>query len=91
MFNPNYWNHHYRANPKKHKKPEENKELRSPQYLLNQLQPVVDYGLEESNDRGLCQGFMEVAIVSYLMGRGYDCETARDIVQFWEKNEVFKF
>ncbi|WP_105614355.1 hypothetical protein [Vallitalea okinawensis] len=91
MFNPNYWNLYYGTNPKKRKKHEENKEFHSPQYLLSQLQPVVDYGLQESNDSGLCQGMMEVAIVAYLMGRGYDCETAQDIIKFWEKNEVFKF
>lgn len=31
----------------------------------------------------------EVAAMSYLIGRGYDLQTAYQVVESWELNEVF--
>nr|WP_097159423.1 hypothetical protein [Bacillus oleivorans] len=58
-------------------------------YTLSMLAPVVQYGLWEAQFTSYHHAMTEIAAISYLMGRGYDPQTARRIVESWEVNEVF--
>lgn len=61
------------------------KELQDPFYLMDQLKPVIfKYPLRSENKYMTT----ELALTSYLMGMGYDCETAQDIVDLWHSNHV---
>jgi hypothetical protein len=63
--------------------------MMSPQYLLNKLNPVIYYGLGEAEVTSVQHALTEVALISYLMGMGYDFHSARALVEQWEINEVF--
>lgn len=62
--------------------------LRSPECLCRELQPVVDYGICQTQCEGLETTMMGVAVVSYLMGKGYDCNTAQEVFAHWERNRI---
>lgn len=61
----------------------------SPQYFLMRVRPIVRYGLREAQITGTRHAMTEVALISYLMGMGYDFSTAHRLVESWEVNEVF--
>lgn len=55
--------------------------------FLLQVQPAVRHGLRELNDRNARHTMIEVALMSYLMGMGFDFRTATAIVESWESDE----
>ncbi|MEB1810218.1 MAG: hypothetical protein LPK26_23450 [Bacillaceae bacterium] len=56
---------------------------------LSAVEPIVQYGLKEAQYTSIQHAMREVAAITYLMGRGYDLQTARQMVESWEVNEVF--
>ncbi|USL45745.1 hypothetical protein [Priestia megaterium] len=59
------------------------------QETLSRVNPWVQYGLNEAQKTSIPHAMMEVAAITYLMGKGYDPRTARQIVESWEVNEMF--
>ncbi|MDR7247090.1 hypothetical protein [Priestia megaterium] len=59
------------------------------QETLSKVNPWVQYGLNEAQKTSIPHAMMEVAAITYLMGKGYDPRTARQIVESWEVNEMF--
>lgn len=55
--------------------------------FLLQVQPVVRHGLNELDTANPRHAIIEVALMSYLMGMGFDFRTARAIVESWESDE----
>ena len=55
--------------------------------FLLQVQPAVRHGLQEINSQNTRHVLIEVALMSYLMGMGFDFRTARAIVETWETDE----
>lgn len=55
--------------------------------FLLQVQPAVRHGLREINTQNTRHVLIEVALMSYLMGMGFDCRTAKAIVETWESDE----
>ncbi len=60
------------------------------QETLSQVQPWVQYGLKEAQKTSIPHAMMEIAAISYLMGKGYDPRTAHQIVESWEVGEMFR-
>lgn len=56
---------------------------------LNAVKPFVDYGLKEATFTSHSHAMTEVAAISYLLGKGYDPQTAYKMVESWEVNEMF--
>ncbi|SEP36235.1 MULTISPECIES: hypothetical protein [Propionispora] len=58
-------------------------------FFLLQLRPVVNRGLKElEKDVDSKQVLIEVALISYLMGMGFDYRTACTIVKTWASDET---
>lgn len=55
--------------------------------FLLQVQPAVRHGLKELTADNSRHVIIEVALVSYLMGMGFDYRTAQAIVESWETDE----
>ena len=55
--------------------------------FLLQVQPAVRHGLQELNEQNARHTLIEVALMSYLMGMGFDFRTAMAIVESWESDE----
>ncbi len=53
------------------------------------ITPIVNYGLSEAQSTGYYHAMKEIAMISYLMGMGYDMWNAHNIVESWEINEQF--
>lgn len=87
MFYPYYMSRSHQKRGKQRDLHRQVKELHNPHYLLHQLQPVINKTV--NNDRS-SDDLTQLATISFLMGRGYDQETAEDIVSLWAKNNVFK-
>lgn len=56
---------------------------------LKAVKPFVDYGLQEAAFTSHSHALTEVAAIAYLLGKGYDTQTAYKTVESWEKNEMF--
>lgn len=61
----------------------------NPQFYLNRVRPLVRYGLREAQYTGIRHAVTEVALIAYLLGAGYDFNTAYRIVESWEVDETF--
>lgn len=57
--------------------------------LKKTVRPWVHYGLNEAQSQGYPHAMTEVALIVYLIGMGYDSDTAYKIVESWEVNEKF--
>lgn len=57
--------------------------------VLSAVDPVVQYGMQESQHTSYSHGMTEVAAIAYLMGMGYNPMAARQMVESWEMNESF--
>jgi len=57
---------------------------------LNKVDPIVRYGLREARWTSVPHAMREVAAQSYLVGKGYDQQTAYRMVESWEVNERFR-
>jgi hypothetical protein len=55
--------------------------------VLGAIAPVAYYGLQETAYTSVQRAMYEVAVISYLMGRGYDFQTAHMIAESWEVGE----
>ncbi|WP_338750707.1 hypothetical protein [Bacillus sp. FJAT-52991] len=58
-------------------------------HTLSTVEPIVQHGLHEAQFTSYLHAMTEVSAISYLVGRGYDPQTAHRIVESWEVNEVF--
>ncbi|MFJ8247194.1 hypothetical protein [Peribacillus asahii] len=56
---------------------------------LQAIKPFVDYGLLEATSTSYSHALAEVAAIAYLLGKGYDPQTAYKTVESWEMNEKF--
>jgi hypothetical protein len=55
------------------------------QETLTAIDPAFKHGLKEISITPLPHAIKEAAAVSYLIGRGYDYNTAHNIVESWWK------
>jgi hypothetical protein len=78
---------HYHWHPYDHRQPQHNPHLKH--FVLSSVNPIVKYGLKEAQFTSYHHAMQEVAAITYLMGKGYDPVTARQIVESWEINETF--
>ncbi|WP_374721047.1 hypothetical protein [Peribacillus tepidiphilus] len=56
---------------------------------LTAITPFVNYGLKEGKHTSFKHALEEVAAMSYLLGKGFDPQTAYLTVESWELNEYF--
>jgi ABC-type Fe3+ transport system permease subunit len=56
---------------------------------LSIVAPFVQYGLKEAQATSFAHALQEVAAMTYLIGRGFDPQTAYATVESWELNETF--
>ncbi len=56
-------------------------------YFLLQVECAVRHGLKELEGTNPRHAMTEVALMSYLMGMGFDYRTAKVIVESWETDE----
>ncbi|WP_163099028.1 hypothetical protein [Peribacillus alkalitolerans] len=56
---------------------------------LNAIMPFVEHGIKESMYTSHIHALTEVAAMAYLLGKGYDPQTAYKTVESWEVNEQF--
>jgi hypothetical protein len=57
--------------------------------VLSVTEPFVQHAFKETGKHGCKHGIREAAAMSYLVGRGYSPKMAYQIVESWEKNEMF--
>ncbi|WP_261132042.1 hypothetical protein [Bacillus sp. Marseille-Q3570] len=84
--NPYHWGQtpgHYDGYQQSHYDP------RLKHQTLMTVQPFVQYGLDEAKKTSYRHAMMEVAAISYLIGRGYPPRMAYQMVESWEVNEHF--
>lgn len=65
--------------------------MNSPYYYLTRISPLVEYGLKEGEYASQKHAMTEVALIAYLMGMGYNMQSARRIVESWEIDEEFPY
>ncbi len=63
--------------------------LRWRNVVLMTVYPAVRHGLHEMPYTSPAHALYEAAALAFLMGRGFDFYTARNIVESWEINESF--
>lgn len=56
---------------------------------LQAVKPFVNYALQEAKATSYEHAITEVAAMTYLMGMGFDPQTAYFTVESWEVNETF--
>lgn len=59
------------------------------QETLSQIQPWLQYGLNEAQKTSIPHAMTEVAAIAYLIGKGYSSNMAYQMVESWEVNEMF--
>jgi hypothetical protein len=57
------------------------------QYFISQVQPIVENGINELVSSGLRQEMTQVALIAYLMGKGFPAQTAYQMVESWDLNQ----
>lgn len=62
-------------------------QMSSAYYFLLQIRPAVNHGIRELEDRDIQHVIIEVGLICYLMGMGFDYRTARAAVESWETDE----
>ncbi|MFC7441076.1 hypothetical protein [Laceyella putida] len=77
----------YPREPRRHPRQPLYPGLKAP--TLGAVESFVQYGLREARYTSFEHALREVAAIAYLMGRGYDPQTAHQIVESWEVNERF--
>jgi ABC-type phosphate transport system permease subunit len=53
------------------------------QQTLNVISPAISHGLREAQHLGFQHALTEAVAIGYLMGRGYDYNTAWKTVESW--------
>ena len=56
-------------------------------YFLLQVEPAVRNAIAELTDSSPRHALTELALITYLMGMGFDYTTAKCIVECWEKDD----
>lgn len=56
-------------------------------YFLLQVEPAIRHGLNELSSTNARHAMTEVALMSYLLGMGFDFRTAKAIVESWETDD----
>jgi len=56
---------------------------------LRTVIPFLNYGLQEATFTSYSHALSEVVAMTYLLGKGYDPQTAFKTVESWEVNERF--
>ncbi len=59
----------------------------TPCYFLIQVEPAIRHGLKELEETSPRHAMTELALITYLMGMGFDYRTAKAIVESWESDE----
>lgn len=59
----------------------------TPGYFLLQVEPAIRHGLKELEGTNPRHAMTELALMSYLMGMGFDYRTAKCIVESWETDD----
>ncbi|NBI28106.1 hypothetical protein ERL59_03930 [Chengkuizengella sp. YPA3-1-1] len=54
-----------------------------------QISPWIRHGLDKAENKNYKQAMEEIALISYLMGSGFDARTSHQIVESWEVREMF--
>jgi hypothetical protein len=57
-------------------------------YFFCQVQPAIAHGLAELTATNTRHIIIETALISYLMGMGFDYSTALAIVESWETDNT---
>ncbi|KQL38948.1 hypothetical protein AN960_11655 [Bacillus sp. FJAT-25509] len=55
----------------------------NPQQILTLINPAVSHGLKEAQHLGYQHALTEAVAIGYLMGKGYDYNTAWKTVETW--------
>ncbi|MEH7402901.1 MULTISPECIES: hypothetical protein [Bacillaceae] len=55
----------------------------NPQQILTLINPAVSHGLKEAQQLGYQHALTEAVAIGYLMGKGYDYNTAWKTVESW--------
>ena len=55
-------------------------------YFFCQVQPAIAHGLDEITATNTRHVIIETALISYLLGMGFDYKTALAIVESWESD-----
>ncbi|VBB07021.1 Hypothetical protein LUCI_2265 [Lucifera butyrica] len=63
------------------------RQLNTSYSVLLQVLPAIRHGLKEINATDPQHALTEVALMSYLIGLGFDYRTAKVIVESWESDE----
>jgi hypothetical protein len=63
--------------------------MMNPYNYIMRVSPAVDRGVREAERTSVKHAMTEVALISFLMGMGYDYSTAHRLVESWEINEMF--
>lgn len=69
----------------------EHKKYKMPEYraVRKEIAPLIDYGVYEATEYGVKHAIEEVAMIAYLVGKGYDVDYAHAVVESWEDDEEF--
>lgn len=60
----------------------------STDYFLLQVEPAIRHGIEELAETNPRHALTELALITYLMGMGFDYPTAITIVESWERDDT---
>jgi hypothetical protein len=55
------------------------------------IRPFVEHGLKEAVYTSYEHALTEIAAMAYLLGKGFDPQTAYKTVESWETNETFRY
>lgn len=56
-------------------------------YFLLQVEPAIRHGIRELESTSTRHAMTELALISYLMGMGFEYRTAKVIVESWETDD----
>ncbi len=63
----------------------------SPASISRCVYPAVEHGLREAEVTDIRHAMMEVAMITYLMGMGFNYNTSYSIVEYWEHENIIEF
>ncbi|MFW5972132.1 MAG: hypothetical protein ACOCRL_01470 [Bacillota bacterium] len=63
----------------------------SPDSIARCVYPAVNHGIEEANETDIMHAMMEAVMMGYLMGMGFNYNTAYNTVEYWEHEGIIDF
>ncbi|MDQ0273288.1 hypothetical protein [Cytobacillus purgationiresistens] len=78
--NPNYY-HQQEINQNYYVNNQQDNSLK--QQTLHTISPAIKHGLREAQQLGFQHALTEAVAIGYLMGKGYNYETAWQFVESW--------